>query len=805
VLVAHCPACGFRHGYDNRDARIENIIAEKLSAAKTPAIIPPQQIEEREKFEPKPLIAEAPKYEPPRKPQPVQISRRKVEIRDVMNRVRWARIAIATAIASLVFFLFLGVWQAIPMPGDDAKQLLTTLSARQADIVLDRNGKELTKLGVSAADRVQLSDFQKWQLETLIFSEDKKFYSHNGVDYLAILRAAINNVLRLRYAQGASTITQQLARIILSNRKKNLLRKVHEIRLARALENILPKQKILELYVNNVYLGHGNYSFTSAARFYYDKPLKDLSVNEFISIVALIPSPEKYSPLKYGERLKGRMQELYQNALKAGVIDVKSDEWQKGMASVTEQGERFATETAFGEKSRTGLWPAQFARDFLTQRKILFAENQNSARVYTTIDGALQVKAEELVTKHLSRARKSFSASLRSEDSKEIKEKIRLKEKMFDSGLLLDLANITVARETKPQLQAALVALAPRTGEILAMVGGANFESRNQLNRTIQMRRQTGSAIKPFIYAKAISQHLIHPATLIDDTPYIAGSGSRRWAPENINGGFEGPMPARDALAKSRNIPAIRVGRMLGRELVTEVFSDFFFTDEDSLKDRFSYDETVAIGTISISPLEIGRAFSVFANNGYLTDPLLMTRVETQDKVIDMRKTHPQQLGLAGAPKERLLSAAETQMMISMLKSSGKNSGSGIAGVIGKTGTSSESRDLWFVGGGKEIIVAVWVGYDDMRYAIPGATGSAIAAKLAADLLRDEFVPVEFRMQAGMTRMKVCPATGRIASESCPHARSEVFLSSVHPEGECPHGSAESNEFFSVMGESQFR
>jgi penicillin-binding protein 1A len=239
---------------------------------------------------------------------------------------------------------------------------------------------------------------------------------------------------------------------------------------------------------------------------------------------------------------------------------------------------------------------------------------------------------------------------------------------------------------------------------------------------------------------------------------------------------------------------------------VTELFSEFFFQSEQALESRFAYDETVAIGTISLSPLEMARAFSVFANGGFLIDPSLVTRVETPEKVIDLRKTHPDQMGLAPAGKERLLSAAEAQLMVSLLKSSGKNAGTGVAGIIGKTGTSSESRDLWFVGGGKEIIVAVWFGYDDMRISIPGATGSALAARLAGDFLKSDFAPVEFKMQPGMVRLRVCPLSGRLASQSCRHARSEVFLNGVIPEGECLHGVADDQaEFMAVMGDSQFR
>lgn len=848
VLTSACPHCGFNHGYDNREGKIYFLVAEKIGrrqsekSAEAEAGLPEQHapvsaapVEEYTEPYESPLTETHEETEQPQEhyavaddaaehaadDEPVTIETEAEKRGTLPSRfsvaaiaatmqnfaatLNYRRAAVIAAIVSVVFAGTIGIMQAIPVSSEEARQALASLKAREADIVLDRNGHELNRLGVTQSDKTPLTAFHKWQLDALLYAEDRKFYEHHGVQYTAILRAVLNNFLNLRYAQGASTITQQLARIILQNRKKSVFRKLSEIRLARALEIVLPKQKILELYINNVYLGHGNYSFASAARFYYGKEIKDLTANEYLSIVALIPSPEKYSPLKNNRRLQARMQVLFEGMRTAGIVNVPNEGWQRGMESVTEQAGRFASETAFGEKTRLGLWPAQYSRDYLIQRKILRAENQNSARVHTTIDGELQQRAEELVQKHLRQARKNFRATLKSSDSKEIRLRNRIRQAAYDSGLLLDVAGLSLAREAEPQIQAALIAMAPRSGEILAMVGGESFETMNQLNRTIQMRRQTGSAIKPFIYAKALSQHLIHPATLIDDTPYVVGSGANVWAPENINGGFEGPMPARDALAKSRNIPAIRVGRLLGRDSVTELFSEFFFQSERALEERFSYDETVAIGTISLSPLEMARAFSVFANNGFLNDPILVTRVEAQEKIIDVRKTHTDQLGLTAAGKERILSAAETQLAISMLKSSGRNAGTGVPGIIGKTGTSSDSRDLWFIGGGKNIIVAVWFGFDDMRYSIPGATGSALASKLAGDLLRSDFEPLEFKMQPGMVRMRVCPLSGRMASESCPHARSEVFLSGVTPEGECLHGSGGAEgDFMAVMGESQF-
>ncbi|MCS6972446.1 MAG: transglycosylase domain-containing protein [Leptospiraceae bacterium] len=814
ILVAHCPHCGHVHGYDNRLGQLAELLYQRQRERAT-TVLPTQNrsleyTTTATPFHEKVQVhttAQVTAAEPPgpEVPEIAEPGHRHSAKKIKLPALRWPHLAVATALLLFSAFVALGVWQAVPMAEQDARELLAQLEARQSDVVLDRNGQELTRLGVAADHRATLSDFAPWQLDMLLFAEDRNFYEHHGVSYKAMLRALFYNLLHLRYAQGGSTITQQLARRLIGNRQKSLLRKIKEIRLARTLEQILPKQKILELYTNHVYLGHGNHSFAAAAQFYYGKTIPALTAAEFLSLVALIPAPEKLSPLKNNPQLLARMELLWQNLLHVGRAPVSDEIYRSQLSSVANQANRFASETAFGSKARSALWPTMWAREFLLQRGLLQPEHSNSARIHTTIDAGLQQKAYELVTQHLAAARRRFRGVLRAEDAAEQKLHRAIRTAAFDAGLLLEVGQIPFVYSNVESLQAALIALNPRTGEILAMVGGESFVSGNQLNRAVQMRRQTGSAIKPFIYAKAVQNRLIHPATLVDDTPYVADSSSKTWAPENIDGKFEGPIPVRQALARSRNIPAIRIGRLLGRKAVTELFLDFFFRDPEVLANRFSYDETVAIGTVSLSPLELARAFAVFANGGFLPDPLLITRLETAEKLLDLSKTHPDQFGLPLAKGDRLLSPAESQLMVSLLKSSGASAGTGVAGIIGKTGTSSQSRDLWFVGGGKEMVVVTWFGYDDMRIAIPGATGSALAARLAGDFLRKGFAPVPFHIGTGLVRLRICPLTGRLASENCPHAQNEIFLRDAVPEGECLHGNSEEKDFVAVMGESQFR
>jgi penicillin-binding protein 1A len=366
VLTAACPHCGYAHGYDNRDGKILSLLREKQGRSDEP--LPPAAAE------PPPLPAAPAQPEEPvsenfdtaetaytstiettaidRTEYPLQ-----GEVRASGRVSAWQPklpgIRQTVLVASTLLTLFvtgLVVMQAIPVADEEANAQLAQLKNREADVVLDRNGHELNRLGVSDSTKAVLADYPRWQIDTLLFAEDKNFFRHHGVEYSAILRAVLNNTLRLRYAQGASTITQQLARIMLQNRQKRILRKLSEIRLARALEATLSKPKILELYMNHVYLGHGNYSFASAARFYYDKTPQELSFNEFLSIVALIPSPERYSPLRNGRRLAGRMQALYERMRSAGMKVPDAQVYEGGMASVTAQAERFSTETAFGSK-----------------------------------------------------------------------------------------------------------------------------------------------------------------------------------------------------------------------------------------------------------------------------------------------------------------------------------------------------------------------------------------------------------------------------------------------------------------------
>lgn len=822
ILTAQCSHCGHAHGYDNRQGALRARVQERLKKGVVPESSKPL-LEKHVRETPVEISRSVEKYRAPYtstyipappdsiETPPTYSSEPTSSSKPARNFLAFQKpslkkIILAASLCLVLLVSFAAVYQALPVSQEAAAQAIAGLQARHADVVLDREGRELTQLGVSGTEIVPLDVFRDWQIKALLFSEDREFFNHNGVSYSGIFRAALRNIVRLRYAQGASTITQQLARTMLQARQKSILRKLNEIRLARALEAKLTKKQILELYVNHVYLGHGNFSFASAAQFYYAKKVNELSVNEFLSLVALIPSPETFSPIKNNSRLRARMEALYQSLVENNVIQVTADAWERGMETVIQQGERFSTESAFGEKSRVGLWPAQFAREFLADRKLLTGENQNSAKVYTTIDSALQRRAESLVEAHLKQARRQYKGYIQGENTRALKWKTQFSSKLFDAQLLTDLAGIPLEGEPRAELQAALIALNPKTGEILAMVGGDRFDSSNQLNRTVKMRRQTGSAIKPFIYAEAIQRRAVNPVTLVDDTPYVTQSGSRVWAPENINGGFEGPITVRDALAKSRNIPAIRVGRQIGRTGVTDLFSDFFFQSEALMQERFTYDETVAIGTISLSPLEMARAFAVFANAGQLTNPILITRVQTLEKDFNLAKTHPDQLGLLPAKEKRILSPAENAVMVSLLRSSGRSGGTGLTNLIGKTGTSSGSRDLWFVGGGRDIIAAVWFGYDDMRFSIPGATGSALAARLVGDFLREKFQPTPFEMVRGVVRLRVCPLTGKLASATCKHARSEVFLSDATPDGECLHGVEDSQDkFAAVVGDSQFR
>ncbi|WP_434034468.1 penicillin-binding protein 1A [Cupriavidus sp. a3] len=536
-------------------------------------------------------------------------------------------------------------------------------------------------LRIYTSDNVQIGEFGSEHREfipfeqipprmvqALLAAEDDQFYQHEGVDIPGLFRAALAN-LGQGYAQGASTITMQVARNFYLSREKTLARKWYEMLLAWRIDQSLPKDRILELYMNQVYLGEHAYGFGSAAHAYFGKPLAALSLAESAMLAGLPKAPSTMNPVANLPRAKRRQEYVLGRMLALGMIS--QDDYRAARA------ERLAIsgETP-GSFAGHAEYVAELARQLARER---FGDEAytRGLNVYTTVSSVRQTLAHDAVSGGLQRYARRH-------------------------------------RKAVPELaqgpQAALVSLDASTGAIEAMVGGADFGT-SRFNHATQALRQPGSTFKPFVYAAALERG-VSPGTVINDTPL---ANSSRWQPTNDDGRFVGPVTVRQALAESRNLPAIRTLQAIGIPYAVEFASRFGFSPR-----RLPRYLPLALGTGTTSPLRLAAAYGVFANGGHRVEPYLIERITDSEGNVLFEASHTSANG-AAAPT-RVISARNAFVMDSLLRSVvDEGTGAGVRrylrrdDVAGKTGTTNEAMDGWFAGYAGGVVTVAWMGYDDNR------------------------------------------------------------------------------------------
>ncbi|TDF63950.1 penicillin-binding protein 1A [Cupriavidus sp. L7L] len=536
-------------------------------------------------------------------------------------------------------------------------------------------------LRIYTSDNVQIGEFGSEHREfipfeqipprmvqALLAAEDDHFYQHEGVDIPGLFRAALAN-LGQGYAQGASTITMQVARNFYLSREKTLARKWYEMLLAWRIDQSLPKDRILELYMNQVYLGEHAYGFGSAAHAYFGKPLAALSLAESAILAGLPKAPSTMNPVANLPRAKRRQEYVLGRMLALGMIS--QDDYRAARA------ERLAIsgETP-GSFAGHAEYVAELARQLARER---FGDEAytRGLNVYTTVSSVRQTLAHDAVSGGLQRYARRH-------------------------------------RKAVPELaqgpQAALVSLDASTGAIEAMVGGADFGT-SRFNHATQALRQPGSTFKPFVYAAALERG-VSPGTVINDTPL---ANSSRWQPTNDDGRFVGPVTVRQALAESRNLPAIRTLQAIGIPYAVEFASRFGFSPR-----RLPRYLPLALGTGTTSPLRLAAAYGVFANGGQRVEPYLIERITDSEGNVLFEASHTSANG-AAAPT-RVISARNAFVMDSLLRSVvDEGTGAGVRrylrrdDVAGKTGTTNEVMDGWFAGYAGGVVTVAWMGYDDNR------------------------------------------------------------------------------------------
>ena len=633
------------------------------------------------------------------------------------------------------------------------------------------------EFGEERRNVIALDEIPKSMRNAVLAIEDDRFYSHGGVDYVGILRATLTN-LRGNLSQGASTITMQVARNFFLSNEKTFSRKIYEVLLAWEIESQLTKDKILEIYMNQIFLGQRAYGFSSAAQIYFGKELKDITIAESAMLAGLPKAPSAYNPVSNFRRAKIRQEYILQRMRDLGYIS--SEEYQKAMIEelrIRGLGNEFTVRADF---------PAEMVRQLLFTQygEAIYSQGID---VYTTILKADQDAAYKAVRRgifeydlrHSYRGPEGFIdlPEDRVKRQRAIDEALLTHPQLDDlqSGVVLDVkpkemqvmiatgdtvtlkgdgmklasASITDSAQPKkrlrpgaivrllldegvwklaqlPQVEAAFVSMNADTGAILSLVGGFDFR-RNQFNHVTQALRQPGSSFKPFIYAAAIEKGFT-PSTMVNDAPLSIGSmetGSQAWAPKNYDGKYDGMMRLRTALAKSKNLVSVRIIRAIGPSYAQEYIQRFGFEPE-----KHPPYLTMALGAGSVTPLQMASAYSVFANGGYRVDPFLINKmVDSKGGVLFEAKPV-----LVGDSATRVLDARTAFVMDSMLQEVTKTGTAasaraklGRSDIAGKTGTTNDSHDAWFAGYNPKIVAIAWIGFDKPASLGDRETGGGLA------------------------------------------------------------------------------
>jgi penicillin-binding protein 1B len=598
---------------------------------------------------------------------------------------------------------------------------------------------------------VRLSEVPKSLTDAVLVTEDRDFYEHAGVSVRRIIGALAAN-LKGGAKQGGSTLTQQLVKNLYLSPERTVRRKIIEAILALILDARYSKDEIFEAYLNEIYLGRDGpvaiVGVGEAARRYFGKEVRDLDLAESATIAGMIRAPNVYSPIRNPARAQQR-RDL--------VLKLMREEKKIGdpaLAAATEESLDAASRPA----SRT-IAPhfVDLVKSELSDR---YGEKLKTEglQIYTTLDVDLQEAGQKAVTNGLERLEKQYR---------------RL-----------------AAAKASP-LQGALIVLEPQTGSVRALVGGRDYQV-SQFNRVTQAHRQPGSLFKPFVYLAAFAHRdlapPVTPATILDDSPITVvwdkATDEQQWTPRNYDGDFHGPMSARRALELSINIPAVRVALATGLPTVVAA------ARAAGIGSRLRAFPSIALGSFEISPLEIASAYSVFANGGVRVEPKTIVAVETFDgTVLDRKET----------PVTPALPADAVFLVDSLMRGAverGTGAGArlgGVRGVLaGKTGTTNDERDAWFVAFSPRFLAAVWLGFDDNRPV--KLTGGQAAVPIFADFSRSvpsQFFAESFPVPSDIVTADIDPDTGGLATPACPRRLTEVFISGTEPHEKCTvHGSS---------------
>ena len=628
---------------------------------------------------------------------------------------------------------------------------------RQASQVLDARGVPLGSFHRERRTVIALKSLPRYVPMAFVAIEDARFFDHEGVDPFRVIGAIRDNVLGGFGATGGSTITMQLARNLFPQQlpagEISLRRKIAEAKLALEMERKLSKERILELYLNHIYLGAGAYGIEAAARTYFGKPASRLTVLEAATLAGLPQAPSAYNPREYPERAQRRRDRVLEMMVRSGVINAQqSAQFQAQPVTVAPPSGAFRA-PYFVEAVRRELEP-RFGELLYT----------GGLRIYTALDPVLQQTAERSLEEHL---------------------------RQIETGTYGGYPHTTYERFTAalkpgqavrhtPYLQGVAVVMDPNTGAVMAMVGGRDFK-QSQFNRATQALRQPGSVFKPFVYAADLERGR-SPLFAVSDGPLTVGT----WSPKNYDGRYGGHVTLRSALRNSRNLATIRVGRDAGFEKVKDL------AQRAGISTPIPGFPSVYIGAAAVYPMDLISAYATFGNGGYRVEPRYVTRVEDHQGKL---------LWQPPAPTRQTVDPAVGWILTDMMREvvdRGTGFGvrdPGVGGIsydipiAGKTGTTNSATDVWFVGYTPDLLAGVWLGLDNPQTISGSATGGTLAVPVWARIMRKAYEtrrpPPVWPRPRGVVARRM--SGGRVLTADCPYGGGQMdyFAARFAPEATC--------------------
>lgn len=692
---------------------------------------------------------------------------------------RWSAyfltVLLGLGVAAALLFGFAAI---LAYPNLPSLEVLTDYQPKIPLRVYSAEGLLIGEFGEERRSVVKIASVPNALKQAILAAEDERFYQHGGVDYLGVLRAAYSNFASGGARQGASTITMQVARNFFLSKEKTLTRKFNEALLAFKIEHSLSKDEILELYVNQIYLGQRAYGFAAAAQVYFGKTLDKVNLAEAAMLAGLPKAPSRYNPVVNPKRAKMRQLYVLRRMLELNyVTDKQFKEAEKQNLAVKRDHQEFAVKAdhlaelvrqAMYERYQEDAYTKGF-QIYTTLRKqdqeaayqavrkgVLEYDRRHGYRgpegfVELTGNGENQEELLEDALQEIEISDDIFPAVVLSANPKAVKvyrkgaeaiditgDGLKFAQKMLADKVSPNVrirpgAIIRVQKDERgawhivqmPQAEAALVSINPVDGAIYAMVGGFDFV-RNKFNHVTQAWRQPGSSFKPFIYSAALEKGF-NPATVINDAPLVfdaAQTGSEPWEPKNFDGKYDGPIRMRMALTKSKNLVSIRILQAIGPRYAQDYIARFGF--DANLHPPYL---TMALGAGSVTPLQMAVGYSAFANGGYRVSPYFIQRVlDEKGKVL--ADAQPVQ---AGDSAERVIDARNAFLMTSMMQdvvrrgTAAKAMQLGRHDLAGKTGTTSDFIDAWFCGFQPNLVAITWIGFDKPRTLGHNETGAQAA------------------------------------------------------------------------------